>query len=499
MLPDMHPALRPPARRAPSLALVLPALALLLPALALLPTPLALLLPAMAFVPALATEGPAAASTSASTLASPAAAAPTAAASTATAAPRARAFVGARLLPVSGPPVEDGVLLIEGGRIAAIGPRSAVRVPAGAEVVEMQGRTIIPGLVDSHSHVGGASGADGSGPIQPEVRVLDAIDARDPGFRRVLAGGLTTLNVMPGSGFLCSGQTAYLKPRRGARTVEDLLIRDADGRALGGLKMANGTNPQRAAAPFPGTRAKSAALVREAFVKADEYRRAAARPPKEGEPRARDLGLEILAEVLDGRRVVHHHTHRADDIATVLRLAREFGFRVVIQHGTDAPLVAEDIARAGVPVSMTLVDAPGGKLETTRLTWDAPARLERAGVRVAINTDDWITDSRALLRSAALAVRGGMSRDGALRAVTLEAARVLDLDRRVGSLEAGKDADFVVLDGDPFAVRTQVLETWVEGRRVFDRANPEDRRFAVGGFGAGQPTPAFLCCAGGAE
>jgi imidazolonepropionase-like amidohydrolase len=411
---------------------------------------------------------------------------------------RPRAFVGARLLPVSGPAVDDGVLVVEGSRIVAAGPRASVRIPSGAEVVAAQGKTIIPGLVDTHSHIGGAAGADGSGPIQPEVRVLDALNPRDPGFRRVVAGGITTLNVMPGSGFLCSGQTAYLKPRRGALTVEDLLIRDAGGRPQGGLKMANGTNSQRAA-PFPGTRAKSAALVREAFVKAEEYRAKQKLPPKEGEPRVRDLGLETLVEVLDGTRVVHHHTHRADDIATVLRLSREFGFKVVLQHGTEAPLLAAEIAQAGVPVSMTLLDAPGGKLETARLSWEGPGRLERAGVRVAINSDDWITDSRALLRSAALAVRGGMSRDGALRAVTLDAARVLDLDARLGSLEAGKDADFVVLDGEPFALRTRVLETWIEGRKVFDRGDPDDRLFATGGYGAGQPTPPYLCCTGGAE
>jgi imidazolonepropionase-like amidohydrolase len=402
------------------------------------------------------------------------------------------AFVGARIFPVAGPPLEDGVLVVTGGKIAAVGARGAVTLPPGAEIRELSGRVLIPGLVDTHSHIGGVGGADGSGPLQPEIRIYDSLNPFDPGFRRAVAGGITTMNVMPGSGHLLSGQTVYLKPR-GGETIDAFFVLRADGAPAGGMKMANGTNSMREP-PFPGTRGKSAALVRELFVRAQDYRaKRAAKDPEKRPPL--DLGLEAMVEVLDGTRIVQYHSHRADDMMTVLRLAREFGFRPVLHHASEAWKIAPEIAAAGVPVSAILVDSPGGKLETRDLSFENPAALEQAGATVALHTDDWITDSRFFLRMGAVAVRGGMSREGALRALTLAGAECLGLAASVGSLAPGKDADFVVLDGDPFGVHTHVLETWIDGRRVFDRSRPEDRLFATGGFGAGSERKPYLCCA----
>ena len=419
------------------------------------------------------------------------------------------AFRHARLIPVDGPEIPDGLFVIADGRIAYAGPDGGYELPPAATIVDLSGQWLMPGLVDTHSHVGGFAAADASGPIQPGVRVLDDVNVLDAGYRRVVAGGLTTLNVMPGSSFLSSGQTVYLKMRKVGRgevmTVEDFAYTADDGpggrRVLGGLKMANGTNPQKQP-PFPGTRGKSAQLVRSAFIKAQEYRakiQAAAGDPAKLPPR--DLDLETLVEVLDGRRVVHHHTHRADDIMTVLRLQKEFGFRLVLQHVSEGWKVADQIAAAGVPCSVIVIDAPGGKLEARELRFETGAILAAAGVKVAFHTDDWITDSRLLLRSAALGVRGGMARADALRAVTLAGAEMLDLQDRIGSLTAGKDADFVVLDGDPLSVYTRVRQTWVEGRKVFDLEDPEDHLHADGGQGAGANQTPFLCCAddGGAS
>src|SRR5207248_3270284 len=183
----------------------------------------------------------------------------------------------------------------------------------------------------------------------------------------------------------------------------------------------------------------------------------------------RDIGLEPLVEVLERRRTVHFHSHRADDLMTAVRLAREFGFELVLQHATEGYRVADELARLNVPVSLTLVDSPGGKLEVAGLLEENAAVLDRAGVKVAINTDDSITESRFFLRTGAIAVRGGMSEDAALRALTLHGARMLHLDHRLGSLEKGKDADFVVLSGAPFSVYTKVLETYIDGVRVFER------------------------------
>lgn len=404
------------------------------------------------------------------------------------------ALVGARIIPVGAPEIADGVLVMQGGKILAIGPADSTAIPNGAERIDVKGKVLMPGLIDTHSHVGGGWGADGSTPIQPEVRVLDSINVRDSGFMRCRAGGLTTLNIMPGSGHLLSGQTLYAKLRAGANTIDDFFIRNVDGRPMGGMKMANGTNSQRDP-PFPGTRSKSAALVRQKYVKAQEYRKkitdAAGSAEKLPE---RDLEMEGLLEVLDGKRVVHHHTHRADDIMTVIRLKQEFGFKVVLHHVSEGWKVADEIAKAGVPCSIIVVDSPGGKIEAMNLIMKTGAVLEKAGVLTAFHTDDWITDSRLFLRAAALAVRAGMSREKALEGLTIAGAKMIELDKRIGSLETGKDADVIVLSGDPFSVYTKVLQTYVEGVKVFDRNDPKDYLFAVGGYGASRDQVAHVCC-----
>ncbi len=398
-----------------------------------------------------------------------------------------KAFVGATIMPVAGEPIENGLLVIEDGKIAALGSRASVRLPAGIETIDVSGRIIIPGLVDTHSHVGEVSGGDASEPIQPETRVLDSINVRDAGFKRALAGGITTANLMSGSGHLISGQTIYVKLREG-NTIESIAYRREDGRVDGGLKMANGTNSQNDP-PFPGTRAKSAALVRQKYIAAQEYMQKIKEAGGDADKMpARDLALEALAEALRSERIVHHHTHRHDDVLTVLRLQREFGYRVVLHHVSEAHRVAEEIAAANVPVSLIIVDSPGGKLEAMYLNFDSPRLLEAAGVRTAFHTDDWITDSRFFLRMAALGVRSGMSREKALAALTIEGARMLGLEDRVGTLEPGKDADFVILSGDPFSVYTRVLETWVEGERRFDIDDPDDRAIADGGYGVLHPS-----------
>src|SRR5205823_4557982 len=193
-----------------------------------------------------------------------------------------------------------------------------------------------------------------------------------------------------------------------------------------------------------------------------------------------DLSLEQLVEVLERKRTVHFHTHRADDIMSTVRLAEEFGFELVVQHGTEGYRVADELAKRKIPVSLTLVDSPGGKFEAAGLIEENAAILDKAGVTLAINTDDYITESRFYLRTGAHAVRGGLSEATALKALTLNAAKMLHLDGRLGSLEPGKDADFVVLSGPPFSVYTQVLETYIEGQKVFERSR--DLPYQAGGF-----------------
>ena len=407
------------------------------------------------------------------------------------------AWINATLLPVDKPPIKNGAIVVHGGKIIAVGEWPGVTIGGNATVVDAKGKWIMPGLICTHSHIGGMGAADGSSPIQPGVRILDSINVRDSGFRRALSGGLTTLNIMPGSGHLISGQTVYCKLRyyeSSPRVVDEILIRDKDGVATGGLKMANGTNSQ-GESPFPGTRGKSAYLVREQYIKAREYQAkiVAAKEDVTKMP-PRDLHMESLVEAMQGKRIVHHHTHRHDDIMTVIRLSQEFGFQTVLHHVSEGWKVAKEIAEAKMPCSIIVLDSPGGKVEAKDMTFSNGRVLDEAGVKVAFHTDDWITDSRLFMRSAALAVRAGMNRDKAIAGLTLAGAEMLGLGDSIGSLTVGKDADFAILNGDPLSVYSRVLETWVEGKKAFDLSKPEDQLYAEGGMKAGSDLDPFLCC-----
>ncbi|TXT36002.1 MAG: amidohydrolase, partial [Planctomycetota bacterium] len=425
---------------------------------------------------------------------------------------------GARIHTVAGPVIESGTLIIDDGRIVEIGPSDKVAAPSGAKVIDVSGKVIIPGLVDSHSHLGvysrpavkaNSDGNESTDPITSVVRALDSLNPFDPGIRMANAGGITTANIMPGSANVIGGQTIYVKLR--GYSPEQMWFESPH--VLGGLKMANGENPKRAhggKGKAPSTRMKVAALQRAELIKAQEYlakwqrfrekvaefdkasggRQPPVDPDKKSDskkddpptPPERNIALEPLVDVLLKKRTVHFHTHRADDILTVLRLKKEFGFDLVIQHGTEAYKVLDEIAKAGVPVSLTIPDSPGGKAEVVGFIEECAAEMTKAGIKVHVNTDDPVTESRFLLRTAAVTVRGGLTPDEALKTVTINPAQALKLDERVGSLEKGKDADFVVLSGEPFSVYSRVLETYIDGKRVFSLDNDSDRSFQTGGF-----------------
>lgn len=390
------------------------------------------------------------------------------------------AYTGALIYTISGNPIENGTLLVQNGKILAVG--NHVNIPNNAETKDLNGKIIMPGLVDTHSHLGNGSGGDKSNALHPDVRLLDALDPMASNLMKARSGGITTINIMPGSGHLMSGQTVYIKSKRG-KIIEDLTIcSNVSTEICGGMKMANGTNSIKDK-PFPGTRAKSAAMARELFIKAQDYqKKLTAAEGDESKTPKRDLKMEGLVEILEGKRIVHFHTHRHDDILTAIRISKEFGFKLVLHHVSEAWKVAEQIAEAKVPVSLIILDSPGGKMEAIDIHPKSAGILEKAGVDVAFHTDDPITDSRLLMRSAAIAVREGMSKQKALEGLTLAGARMLELEDRIGSLEKGKDADFIVLSGDPFSVYTHVEETWIEGIKVFDRNDTTDKSFAVGGY-----------------
>ncbi|MCZ6786120.1 MAG: amidohydrolase family protein [Planctomycetota bacterium] len=417
---------------------------------------------------------------------------------------RILAIRGARVHTVTRGTIDPGTVIVTNGKITAVGPADGVTVPDGANVRDGRGLVLIPGLVDTHSHIGvyavprtigNADGNEATGPVQSLVRAIDSFYPADPGVRMAQAGGITTANVMPGSANVMGGQTAYLKLR--GKTVEEMLI-DLKG-GPGGMKMANGENPKRSYGSrqkSPATRMKVTALQREIFIEAqnymkkwDAYRAKAAKGEDAPEPN-RDLALEPVVEILQKKRTVHFHTHRADDVLSAMRLAEEFGFEVVLHHVTEGFLVADEIAKRKVLCSLIILDSPGGKHEAIHLRIDNPAICERAGVKVALHSDDPVTESRFFLRSGALAVRGGMSEVSALKALTIHGAEMLHLEDRIGSIEVGKDGDLVLLSGEPFSVYTRVLATWVEGDLVFDRRREKDARYATGGFGVADRLPA---------
>jgi imidazolonepropionase-like amidohydrolase len=385
------------------------------------------------------------------------------------------AIVGGRVIPVAGAPIEDGVVLVNDGRVEAVG--RDVRVPDGAEWVGAAGKVVLPGLVDAHTHLGVHEEAEGwagqdtnemTEPVTPQVRALDAINPADLGFADAVAGGVLTVNVNPGSGNPIGGQAAAV--RSAGRTVDDMVLR-----APSGLKSALGENPKRVYGDrkqLPSTRLGTAAVIRDALVKARNYLDKLDRgddPPPE-----RDLRWEALGLVLSGEIPWRQHCHRADDIATALRLADEFGYRLVIDHGTEAVLLADRLAERDVPVLIGPLLTSRSKVELRNRSLTNPGRLAAAGVALGIITDHPVVPIHLLAVQAALAVREGLDPAAALRAVTLTPARVLGLDDRLGSLEPGKHATLCVWSGDPLDARSRVEAAWIEGRQVFgsDPDNP---------------------------
>lgn len=399
------------------------------------------------------------------------------------------AFRGAEVHPISSPMIARGTVLIDNGKIVAVGPVDQIRIPRDTKVVDLEGKVILPGLVDTHSHIGSVSGGDNSAALHPEVRTLDGIDIRSDSFNRARVGGLTTVNLMSGSGHLMSGQTTYLKLRRGATKIEDwLFCEDPLTDVCGGLKMANGTNSMRQP-PFPGTRGKSAALVRALFLDAQGYRdklEAAASDPDK-DPPERDLGMETLVEVLEGKRPDRDlrlealgavlegdvpaliTAQAATEIMTALRLQQEFGFDLILDGAAEASLVIADIRAAGAPVLLhpPMMRASGEAISASRETG---AALRDAGILFAFQGgyESYVPKTRVVLWEAAIAAANGLGFDDALTAISIDAARVLGIGDRVGSLEVGKDADLVLYDGDPFEYTSHVCVVLIEGEVVSD-------------------------------
>ncbi len=414
------------------------------------------------------------------------------------------AIVGGTVLTV-GPQgtIENGTVLVRDGRILAVG--RDVKVPAEAVVVDAKGRHVMPGIIDSHSHTAIEGGVNEcTDVITAETRVGDVIDARDVSIYRQLAGGVTAINVLHGSCNAIGGQNAVLKLRWG-KAPEDLFFKEAPR----GIKFALGENVKRSnfrvpgqEPRYPGSRMGVEVVLREAFLRARAYRKewldhearveaAGAKGEKPVPPR-RDLRLETLADVVDGKILVHAHGYRADEMLMLMKVADEFGFKVrTFQHGLECYKIAGEIARHGAGVG-TFIDWWAYKVEAMDAIPYNPAILAGKGVLVSLNSDSDEL-ARRLYTDAAKAVKyGGVSEEEALRMITLNPARQLGVDRHVGSLEPGKHADIAIFSGHPLSPTARCETTLVDGQVYFDRAKDLAARSGVSGGDA-------LAAAGGAR
>jgi imidazolonepropionase-like amidohydrolase len=382
------------------------------------------------------------------------------------------AITGGYVVPVDGDPIGGGTVLISDGTIAAVGGAEGVSIPDGATTVDAGGRWVLPGFVESHAHMGvdeqgeGWAGKDYNETADANaarLRAIDGINPADLGFIDALSGGVTTAVVKPGSGNPIGGQTVAVKCW--GRSPDEMIVKSPCS-----VKSALGENPKRKpgdTTTLPITRMGVAAAIRDAFMKAQDYRAKRADAADEGKPFDRDPALEVLAKVLGGELPWCQHVHRADDIATAVRLADEFGYRLVINHGTEAHLLADLLAERDIPVIIGPLFSTRTKVELRQRTLRGPGILHDAGVRVAITTDHPVVAINFLVHEATLAVKEGLARDAALRTLTLEPARILGLEGHVGSLKPGLDADVVIWSGDPLDVMSRALSVYIRGREVY--------------------------------
>ncbi|HEX2188277.1 MAG TPA: amidohydrolase family protein [Longimicrobiaceae bacterium] len=369
---------------------------------------------------------------------------------------------GETVYTMAGAPIRDGVVLVRDGRVERVGPASQVPVPAGWRV--LTAKVVTPGLVDAHSVVGlaGMLGQphdqdqlDRTDAVQPELRAVDAYNAADELVAWLRGFGVTTVHTGHGPGALASGQTMVVKTR-GAHVGEALV--DSATMVAFTLGRSVASNYKS-----PGTRARGVAMLRTEFLKAREYER----KQKAGTQQARDLKMEALLEVLNRRRPALFTVQQAPEILAALRLAEEFGFRLVLDGAAEAYLVADEIRAAGVPVILhpTMVRTFG---ETENASLETAKLLRDRGIPVALQSgfEGYVPKTRVVLFEAAVAAANGLGMEDALRAVTLDAARAIGMERRVGSLEPGKDGDLALFDGDPFEHTSHVCAVVIEGEVV---------------------------------
>ncbi len=380
---------------------------------------------------------------------------------------------GAKIYTMAGRLYESGDILIRDDKIIDV--KEHIDFPRDTEVIHTHGKTVMPGIIDAHCHIGmwedgmGFEGSDGNemtDPVTPHLRAIDGINHRDRSFQEALSHGITTAITGPGSANVLGGQFAALKTH--GKRIEDMLIKEPIA-----VKAAFGENPKKVyhdQQKAPSTRMATAAILREALIKAREYGEKLEQAKEDDDKRPeRDLKMEIMLEVVKGNLPLKIHAHRADDILTALRIVREFGLKATIDHCTEGHTIPEFLAEAGVGVILGPLLSERSKIELKNMTFEAPGILSRAGLKVAIMTDHPVIPIQYLPVCAAIAVREGMDEMEALKAITINAAEIVGLGHRLGSIEPGKDADIIIMDGHPLEFLTRVEMVFVNGQMAYKR------------------------------
>lgn len=371
---------------------------------------------------------------------------------------------------MAGEIIENGCIIIKDGKIQEVG--KDLKAPENAEVIDAKGKMVTPGFIDAHCHLGmfeegiGFEGSDGNemtDPITPQLRAIDSINPMDISFREAYEGGVTTAVTGPGSANVIGGTFTALKTY--GHRVDDMVIKDPVA-----MKIAFGENPKRVyngQKKSPMTRMAIASILRETLFKAKNYM-----DKKEHEDETKrpdyDMKMEAMIPVLKREIPVKAHAHRADDIFTALRIAKEFNIDITLDHCTEGHLIAEDLAREGKTAIVGPSFGSRSKFELQNKTFETPKVLVEAGVKIAITTDSPVIPLQYLSLCAGLAHKAGLDEMEALKAITINAAEIVGLDNRIGSIEVGKDADIVIFEGNPIKdVDYKTYMTIIDGKVVY--------------------------------
>lgn len=381
-------------------------------------------------------------------------------------------IMNGKIFPMEGKNIENGYVRTKGKKIAELGKMSDFHEKEGEEILDVQGAWILPGLIEAHAHIGiteekwGIIGDDCNEqtmPVTATLRAIDAVNPMDPAFHDAIEAGITSVMAGPGSANVVGGQFVFMKTQ--GRCVDNMIVKHPAA-----MKVAFGENPKTVYGDkdqLPSTRMGTAALLRKTLYQAVQYKEA----KESGMLPQTDFEMEPWLPVLNREIPLKAHAHRADDILTAIRIAKEFQVDITIDHGTEGHLIADEIKKSGFPVIVGTDLTSRSKLEVQNMDFKTNKILCEAGVLIAITTDHPVALIQYLPLCAGLAVRSGLPLEEGLKAITINAARICGVSDRVGSLKKGKDADIAVFTGNPMEVFTKTLYTIIDGEVIY--AKPE--------------------------